>query len=339
MPVTQQDIALKLGVSQRLVSSALSGRNRVGEETRRRIQDEAEALGYRPHGAARALATGRHYQIAICFPYFLGSSFYNSIIREFEILARHTQYDLLMVTVDFCSPRACNIQFTADAMIYVGSASQLPQNAAMPALAIQNQVRIPSTSRAEAFDRVEIALENASRDTMRHLLSQGFRRIAYVAQEDMLEDIEWRFHSYRVAMEEAALETEVISLPITGEELIREKSHEILREYFSDKGFPEAIFCCNDDIAMGAYRALGDLERKIPDETAVVGFDDLDYANYLAPPMSSVRMPVKAACGAAWKMLMQRLEDTALPPQFETVEAHLVVRQSSQRKLSKPEGK
>lgn len=329
MAVTQQDIALKLGVSQRLVSYALNGQNGVGEEMRRKIQDEAEALGYRPDRAAQALATGRTHQIAICFPYFLGSSYYNAIIREFEILARHTPYDLLMITVDFGRPKSSNIQFTADGMIYVGPASQLPHNSSLPALAIQNHFRQPRSAWAEEFDRVEFNLERGARDVMRHLLDQGFKRIAFVAAEDMIMDIEWRFHSYRTAMQEAGFSQEVIALPIAGEELIRQKSHQCLKDYFSEKGFPEALFCCNDDIGMGAYRALGEMGRKIPDETAVVGFDDLDYANYLNPPMTSVHMPIAEMCKSAWEMMMQRLEDKTLPPQFKSIEAHLVIRESS----------
>ena len=68
MAVTQKDIAEKLGVSQRLVSYALSGQNGVGDEMRRKIQEEAEAAGYRPHRGAQSLVTGRTYQIALCFP-------------------------------------------------------------------------------------------------------------------------------------------------------------------------------------------------------------------------------------------------------------------------------
>ena len=94
-------------------------------------------------------------------------------------------------------------------------------------------------------------------------------------------------------MQAAGLPGEVIALSIRNEEQIRQQSHRMLMQYFNEKGVPDALFCCNDDIAMGAYRALGELGRRIPDEVVVIGFDDLDYANYLNPPMSSVHMPVE----------------------------------------------
>lgn len=333
MPVTQKDIAEKLGVSQRLVSYALNGQNGVGDEMRRRIQDEADTLGYRPHRAAQALATGRTYQIALCFPWFLGSSFYNAIIREFEVLARNTPYDLLMVTIDPLGEKGSTIQFSCDGTIFVGSARTLPRNIPQPAVAIQNQIRVSAEEPTNKFDCVQLNIEHAAIGAIQHLLEQGFRRIAYVVPNDMAHDVEWRYCAYRSAMQEAGLKTEIISLPISNEELIRQQSHSMLKDYFGQNGFPDAIFCCNDDIGMGAYRALGELGRKVPDETGVMGFDDLDYVNYLTPPMSSVHMPIEAACRSAWEMLMQRIENSALPPQFEAIEAHLVVRESS---LGKP---
>ncbi len=329
MAVTQKDIAEKLGVSQRLVSYALNGQNGVGDEMRRKIQEAAEAVGYRPNRGAQALVTGRTYQIALCFPFFLGSSFYNEIIREFEILTRHTPYDLLMVTVDPSSKTGNLIQFSADGVIFVGSSESLPADIAQPAVAIQNQVRVEPSEKSRKLDRVQFNIRQASLDAVDCLLNQGYRRIAYVAPDDMLGDFEWRCHAYQAKMHVAGLAEEIIALPIRNEEQIRQQSHRMLTDYFNEKGFPDALFCCNDDIAMGAYRALGELGRRIPDEAAVIGFDDLDYANYLNPPMSSVHMPIEDACKAAWEMLMQRIEDKTLPPQFKAIEAHLVMRESS----------
>jgi LacI family transcriptional regulator len=335
MPVTQQDIAKKLGVSQRLISYALNGQSGVSDEMRRKIREEAESLGYRPHRAAQALVTGRTYQIALCFPWFLGSSFYNAIIREFEILARETPYDLLMVTVDPQGEKGSNLQFTSDGTIFIGPAANLPRNVVQPAVAIQNQVRIAPTEVAKQFDHVQLNIERASIAAVHHLVEAGLRRIAYVAPDNMIGDFEWRCYAYNTVVQKAGLIPEIIALPIANEELIRQQSHHMLKEYFGKNGFPDAVFCCNDDIGMGAYRALSELKRSVPSQTVVVGFDDLDYVNYLSPPMTSVHMPISEACCKAWTMLMQRLENPSLPPQFEMVEAHLVVRESSLRKSNR----
>jgi LacI family transcriptional regulator len=329
MSITQKELAQKLNISQSLVARALNDYEEVSLSTRQLVQETARDLGYRPHRVGQALSTGRTHQIALCFPNFLGSSFYNAIIREFEILARCSSYELLVVTVDPTDERGNNVRFTADGAIFVGPADCLPPNIMQPVVTLQNQVLTKISKRAKQFDRVQFNLEQASMEAMQHLVKQGFRRIAYVAQQDMIDDCECRCYAYQTVLQKAGMQPEIISLPIFREELIRQRSHRVLKKYFCDNGFPDALFCCNDDIGMGAYRALGELGRNVPGETAVIGVDDLDYASYLNPPMSSVHMPIDAACKLAWEMLMRRIEDDALAPQFDAVEAYLEVRESS----------
>src|SRR5690606_18262387 len=97
MPVTQQDIAEKLGVSRRLVSYALNGENGVGAEMRAKILTVADEMGYRTNRTAKALVTGRTHQIALCLP-SLTQSFHAQFIQHFETLVRETPYDLLVST-------------------------------------------------------------------------------------------------------------------------------------------------------------------------------------------------------------------------------------------------
>jgi DNA-binding LacI/PurR family transcriptional regulator len=329
MPVTQEDIAQKLGVSRRLVGYALSGHAGINAETRQRIQEMAQDMGYRPHRVAQALASGRTYHIALCFP-FLGSSFYNEIIRQFEKLTRHTPYNLLMLTADSDTSGQADMHFTVDGMIFVSPACYLPEAVDYPIVALQNQVIDAPPSRNKKCDQVQIDLEEAAADAMRHLLDQGFKRIAYVAPRVMMEQQEYRYHSYNEGMREAGLETEFIALEISCEELIRRQSHEMLKNYFQENGFPDALFCCNDDVGIGAYRALTELGRRIPEETAVLGFDDIDDVRYMHPPMSAVHMPIEAVCQRAWEILLKRLKNEEFPPLYENFKAHLVVRESSQ---------
>lgn len=325
MPVTQEEIAQKVGVSRRLVGYALSGHPSINEETRQRIQDTAARMGYRPHRVAQALASGRTYQIALCFP-FLGSSFYNEFIRHFEMLLRPTPYNLLIVTY---GGKNTNLNLTVDGTLFIGPAYKVPAEAVLPVIVMQNQLRHEPGGAGEQYDRIQIDTEEASFSAMEHLMAQGYRRIAYVAPAEMVTEVDLRYHAYHKMMLEAGLPEEVISLPISAEELLRQQSHRMLRQYFETHGCPDALFCCNDDLGIGAYRALGDLKRRIPEDTAIIGFDDLDDAMYLSPPMTSVRMPIQEVCRRAWEMMQQRIEDTEAPAQYESFQAHLIVRASS----------
>lgn len=331
MAVTQQDIAQKIGVSRRLVGYALNDDPCVGAEMRQRINDLAIAMGYRTNRAAQALRTGRTNQIALCFP-FLGSTFNNEIIRQFEMLAKQSAYELLVNTYNPDNPNERRTHFTVDGMIFVSPANKLPDILSHPVIAVQNQMERAMKVGEEEIDRVQINTEKVALEVMNHLLEQGFRRIAYAATKPMMDPEDFRYLQYQRAMADAGLTPELITIPIPGEELIRVQSHQALKSHFEKHGFPEALFCCNDDIGIGAYGALQDLGRSIPDETAVIGFDDLDFARYLTPRMSSVHMPIAEACQKAWGILMKRIEDDALSPQFESYDACLVVRESSVRK-------
>jgi LacI family transcriptional regulator len=327
MPVTQEEIAQKVGVSRRLVGYALNGHPNINAETRQRIQDTAERMGYRPNRVAQALASGRTYQIALCFP-FLGSSFYNEFIRQFEMLLRPTPYNLLIVTYgDKKGTQRLNL--TVDGTLFIGPTYCVPPEAVLPVIVMQNQLYQVPENEDSKYDTIQIETEEASFLAMAHLISQGHQRIAYLAPEEMVTEIDLRYHAYRRVMKEAGLREEVISLPICAEELLRQQSHRMLRRYFEAKGFPDALFCCNDDLGIGAYRAAADLGRRIPEDMAVLGFDDLDEASYLSPPMSSVRMPIQEVCRRAWDMLQQRIDDADSPAQYESFKASLVVRASS----------
>lgn len=330
--VTQRSIAEKLGVSQRLVAYALNGNGRMSDETRQKICEAAEQLGYSPNRAAQALVTGRTNQIALCFP-FLGSSFYNEIIRWFEILTRETPYDLLVVAYD---PEKADRapRYTADGAIFVLPPDRIPSNLSSPLVCLHIRLQGDSYAYEKNLDFVQIDAEAALQSTMRHLIEErGLRRIAYVAPEFMMGDADFRFYSYMQAMKANGLSPEFVRLAIPCEELIRQQSHRLLAEYFQTHGFPDALFCCNDDIGIGAYRALHQLGRKVPEDIAIVGFDGLDDSRHLIPPMSSVHLPVEEVCRSAWQMLLRRIENPGLPVQFENYDAHLEVRESSQGKL------
>lgn len=331
MAVTQQDIAEKIGVSRRLVGYALNGDPCVGAEMRQRINEMAAAMGYRTNRAAQALVTGRTNQIALCF-IFLGSTFNNEIIRQFEMLAKQSEYELLVSTYDPLNPNERKTHFTVDGMVFVSPANKLPDNLGHPVVAIQNQMMRGMKPNEDETDRVQINTEKAALAVVRHLMDQGFKRIAYAATEIMMDAEDYRFLQYQTAMAEAGLKPELIPISIAGEELIRVQSHLAIKGHFERHGFPEAIFCCNDDIGIGAYGALQDMGRSIPGDTAVIGFDDLDFARYLTPRMSSVHMPIAEVCQRAWEFLMKRIENQALPPQYDSYDATLVVRESSVRK-------
>lgn len=328
MPITQKDIALHLGISRRLVGYALKDHSRVSPQTRQLVHDTARELGYQPNLTAQALKTGRTYQIALCFP-ILGGSFYTEIIRRVEELTQPTPYDLLITTFDPMNPKQRNKQFAVDAMIFVGPTSLIPAQANYPVVAIQTQMYGQPNAEEDRYDRVEIEIQTACIEAMQHLISQKFQRIAYVTTTHMMQPTELRYRTYCQEIQSAGLTPEIVKLPIVGETRVRRQSQQMLHDYFSTNGFPDALYCGNDDLATGACRALRRLDRQIPQQTAVLGFDDSDDSEYLVPPLTSVRLPLEDVCERAFGMLVTRMEDREMPPQHETYHAKLNIREST----------
>jgi len=134
-------------------------------------------------------------------------------------------------------------------------------------------------------------------------------------------------------MKAAHLPCETLAFDFPNQQHLRINVKDLLQKYFSQNGFPDAIFCSNDDVAIGAYRALRELGRAIPQETAVLGCDDIEESQDLTPALSSIHIPVEEMTKRAWELLMQRMENPELPWQHIKVEAPLVLRQSSFRTI------
>jgi LacI family transcriptional regulator len=104
-----------------------------------------------------------------------------------------------------------------------------------------------------------------------------------------------------------------------------------LTDYIERHGCPDGLFCFNDDMAIGAYRTLKDLGRRIPDDVALVGCDGIDDLKYLDPRVSTIVQPLEHMCMIAWTFLERRIKNNALPLQHITVQPKLEIRESSQR--------
>ena len=102
-----------------------------------------------------------------------------------------------------------------------------------------------------------------------------------------------------------------------------------ISEYIKDNGCMDALFCHNDDYALGAYRGLCDLGIKVPDDVALTGCDGIEDTEYLEVPISTIVQPLNEIFTLAWQMLQDRINDPSLPIRSKTFTPHFAVRQSS----------
>lgn len=333
MPPTQKEIAASLGVSQALVANVLNDKPGVwaSAETRARIAAAARQLGYRPNRSARALVTGQTRTIVFWSP-FLTTPYYASVLAAFSYLVTAAGYHLLIrlsgdpvaTLEEFGSTSACDGIVAVDVMHGGRELSEAVMKIRVPIVLLG--VHSPEL----AVDRVHVDLAPGVREGVQRLCGSGRRRIAYLVSRGMCHPGEVRYREYVAVIRQQSCEPEII--PFDGED--RAASGPALREHIASHGLPEAVFCQNDDIAMGAYRALRDLKARIPQDMALMGCDGTDQMAYFDPPISSIVIPVNAMCSRAWAFLAQRMADPELPRQEAVLPAPFVARGSTAGKKS-----
>jgi len=323
--VTVMDVARAAGVSYGVAADILREKTRYTyrEETIARVKQTAGELSYRPSRVAQALTSGRTHQIALCLPNF-GTSYTTQLIRAFDRQARDTPYDLLIV-----SHQAMERQdVTADGVLWHGSSHRGRGNSALPTIVFGTSFN--NVSREDyCCDTVLVNLKEASIAVMKHYVEQGLQRILLVTSKSMLNSHEPRAVAYKEVMKKAGLLEEIVIFDAPREEYIRERVQKQLQKYFLKKGFPDAMFCSNDDVAIAAYRVLREAGKSIPDQIAVSGCDDIEESQDLSPSLTSIHIPFDEMAAQSWKLLMQRLDKPNEPYQHYSFQADLVIRESS----------
>lgn len=325
--VTQAQIAKKLGVSRQLVTFALAGYPNVAQESRDRILAAALEMGYRPNPHARALRMKRAGIIALWIPDQI-STHYTHVARVLGRLVKQAGQELIISEVGDADMKQVWSNVPVDGIIAVDATKSVLLE--LEGIA-KKSVPVVSvgTSFSANMDHVEISFEQGIKEAMAHLIGAGYRRIAHATfvRKNIPEAA--RRQGYVKAMKEAGLKTEFIYYPLSEQQ--RPITRELIQKYVAENGVPEAIFCHSDDVALGIYRGLCEVNVSVPAQVALIGCDGIEDTLYLERQLTTLVQPVEEMCEAAWKFLHQRLDDQNLPLQRLLLEPRLAVRESSLR--------
>lgn len=336
MAVTQKDIAQRVGVSQQAVAHALGGKGRLSENTRTRILEEANRMGYRPNPLARALLTGKTNLISLWMPSDL-SPFYAQVAHDIESLITREPYNLVITNVERYQRQEASAQ---ESQTFAPAAWPVDGILAfeVPRLqGIENSLQggppvvclgVDWLTTSQTLDSVSINLRPGAEEAMRHLLP-GRKRVAFMTIPELLTIKDARAEAYLGAINEAGLQPEYIY--INDISRLRAVAREAVKNYIEEHGAPDAIFCASDEEAIGTHRGLCDLGLKIPDDVALLGCDGIEDTEYLTPALSTIKQPTQEMCRVGWEMLQARINNPELPRQHRQLEAHLVIRESSQK--------
>lgn len=332
-----QRIADETGVSPSTVSRVVNNKHagKVSEATRSRILEVARAMHYQPNPQAVALATGRPPNtLGLVIPYYSHTfrSFYFSEVSSgvLDTAGRHRIDVNLLVHHDDTAEsyrRLVSGNRVAGVVLFGGESNQTAitacRAAGIPFVVLNH----------DAADRNVLSVgsdnEGGGYDATRHLIRLGHTRIAFIAGPAGRPDADTRYHGYQRALAEAGIE---VSQALVAQGDYSEKGgREAMRQLLAQSPRPTALFAANDQSAIAAMAVIKRAGLRVPQDIAVVGFDDIPLAQHVEPALTTIHQPTYRMGQRATEMLMARIAANGSgtdEPQEQILRTRLVVRES-----------
>ncbi|MEU7825413.1 LacI family DNA-binding transcriptional regulator [Catellatospora sp. NPDC049133] len=328
---TLEAVARLAGVSRATVSRVVNGSPKVAEPIRSAVRRAVEELGYIPNAAARSLVTQRTDSIALVLPesasrVFSDDPFFPSIIHGVsqELDAADKQL-VLMMTNTVGGYERVERYTTArhvDGVLFASTHGVDPLPGQLHRLGMPVVVSGRPLGRSPV-PYVDVDHIGGVRAAVRHLLDSGRSRIATIAgPQDMVAGID-RLAGYRAELRGSDRRSIVAVGDFT-----RESGATAMRQLLEDDPQLDAVFVASDLMAHGAITTLRELGRRIPEDVAVVGFDDFDISRYTDPPLTTVRQPILELGRELARQLLRVIAGEEVPPAV-VLPTELVVRASA----------
>lgn len=319
--VSLADVARLAGVSPNTVSRVVRGDDEVADTTRRRISKIIEEVGYRPNYAARALAGKKTgvVHVVLAAPMFHG---HGQTLLAVMDEAGGSGYTVSVTNAYMGSGKIDNgaPPFQVDGVIILGGqqptvdlAMELAQETPT-VLLLANETNLPGVA--------TVSIDNAQGTELatRHLCETGVRSLTHLAGPDSWSDADRRREGFVTACEAAGVDYDVVTNPSWN----AEDGYRTVRAL---RMLPDGFVAANDQLALGAMRALHERGVAIPQEVKIVGFDDNDGAECYLPPLTTIRQRFDLVGCAAINQMASLLEGES--PTDVLIEPELVIRNSS----------
>lgn len=329
-----KDIAAEAGVSIATVSHALRNPGRVAEATRRKVLDAADKIGYTPNRLAASLRTARSGNIVVIIP-DVADSYNSGIIKAIEKVAHDRGYSVLLGDTQGSEARerefaAMTRSRQADGIILLSH--RLPFDLGKGKSALRELPPIVNGCEYTGHEGVPlVAIDDvqAARDATMHLVGQGHRDIAVITGDMASRSSRDRLAGFNQAMIDAGLQVDPRRV-VQGEYTLQggERAAQAL---LLQKGRPTAVFCFSDEIAFGCMYALRQCGFQVPQDVSVIGFDDIPFARYFDPPLTTIAQPADAIGATCATILLDMIDGGAPPEQRNILPHELLVRASTRR--------
>lgn len=337
MEVTLRDVAALAGVSVATASLALNNKP-VNAETKEKVLSAARKLNYQPHYGGRVLKTGRSHIIGL---YIMNQrentlitervSFFYTLLRGVMEAVNRAGY-AFQFGVEWIEPQAVNsvfdrlLSYSIDGVIVLPQwrnsqvylskllMTDIPHVVINPVISLEQSLQVIMDNRKGA----ELAIQ--------HLAMLGYREIGLITGPAEHIDSIHRTQSYYKTM--AILGLVVNPDWVRQGDFSIESGYSAMRQILAGQQYPRAVFCCNDYMASGAMRAVFENSLRVPDDIALVGFDDVDVASAVFPRLTTVKQPCFELGSHAVELLLERIAGNKGSYTPEFIQPTLVIRES-----------
>lgn len=316
MTVRLSDVAARAGVSVKTVSNVVNGYVHVRPETRARVQAALDELGYRPNLSARTLRRGRSGLVALAVP-SLEAPYFAELAAAVVEASSDRGWTVLVDQTDGLAEREREVAaglrgHLIDGLLLspvaLGAGELLPFAARTPLVLLGERIS------GGQLDHVAVDNVAASRAATEHLLGLGRRRVAAIgAQREPAASsgvAQLRQRGFEEGLAAAGVDLPAAWLPVVSS-YTRAEGVRAMAQLLDTTPVPDAVFCFNDLLALGAMRLLAQRGLRVPDDVAVIGFDDIEEGRYATPSLSTVAPDKVALARTSVDILAARLDGSA----------------------------
>jgi LacI family transcriptional regulator len=327
--VRMVEVAREAGVSLMTVSRVINHKQDVNPKTRQRVLEVIQRLGYRPSGIARGLATRRTATLGLVVP-DISNPFFSSVARGVEHVAYAGGYNVLLCNSEEDPEREWEVLLSLEDKHVDGVVlcSSRLEHARLKSVLSRHPAVVLVNRRLEAgVDHVLLDDEAGGGLVARHLLGCGHRRIGLLAGPAASYSARQREAGFRAALAMAGLFLEPAWIHACAPTVAG--GQQGAAQLLQARPDLTALFCYNDLVAVGALQAAAGLERRVPQDLAVVGFDDILLAGLVTPALTTCRVPLYELGSQAARSLLARIQGCPGDCREIVLQPELIVRQSA----------
>ncbi|MEW5717082.1 MAG: LacI family DNA-binding transcriptional regulator [Chloroflexota bacterium] len=336
MRVSIKDIARAAGVSHSTVSRALSNSPLITAETKTRIRRIANEMGYTPDARARSLVMGETRTVGVVVT-TIADPFMAPVVQGIESTAYENGYSVILAgansdpTREIAAVEMLQSKRVDGVIVTASRVGALYQDhlgrIGVPVVLLNNH----SEQSGRYLYTVTVDNQHGARLATQHLIELGHRRIAYIAGPADHSSNAGRMEGYRQALTEAGISF-VPDLVAPGDGKM-DAGMQALPALMNPAARPTGLFCYNDMTAIGVLRAARQLGVDIPRDLSIVGFDDIAFASFVTPPLTTIAQPQFEMGQQAMRMLLTRIRQSSDAPISDIlIKGKLIVRESTRAK-------